>query len=85
MLFRSFLIHFKQPFNKELLIDLFESIIQLKIDTKQFENLYLKFEYKNQFDAGIETLKKQTYSFVVDSKLKNNSENTIKTSIKNKI
>jgi len=79
----KFLIHFKKPFNKELLIDLFESIIQLKIDTHQFENLHLKFEYREQFDTGIEILKKQTYSYVIDSQL--NKNNTPKISIINKI
>lgn len=82
----KFLIHFKKEFKKELLIDLFESIIQLKIDTKQFENHYLKNEYKESFNFEINSIKKQIYSYCLEFNLhKNNDKNNQPKQIKNKI
>ena len=54
---------------KEVIPELFQSIIQLKKDTKEFENSYVKTEYIKIFDDSIPLIKKQFLLNLLDNHL----------------
>lgn len=76
-----FVIEFKKSINKQHIPDIFDSIIDIKINTNQFKDNFLKKELTSIFEQGIDKLKKHMDYLKISDKL---PEKSIKTA-QNKI